>query len=84
MNPSPQPSAKWLTLLQRLSSHLLPFLFLLIGIPLLTIVGFGLHAIYAQGYALPFFAFITLLTIIAGLCMLPVTGMNMIDNYGSS
>ena len=67
MNPSPQPSAKWLTLLQRLSSHLLPFLFLLIGIPLLTIVGFGLHAIYAQGYALPFFAFITLLTIITGL-----------------
>lgn len=52
-------SSKLLTLLQRLSTKLVPFLLLLIGIPLLILLGFGVHAIYVQGYLLVFMVLIT-------------------------
>ena len=67
MTPKKPTRPNGLTLLQRLSSHLVPFLFLLIGIPLITLLGFGVYAIYVQGYLLAFFAFITVITAIAAL-----------------
>ncbi len=46
-------------------THFAPFLFLLAGIPLLTLLGFGLHTIYVQGHLLLFMALIAACTALA-------------------
>lgn len=63
----PKQPSKLFTLLQRLSTKLVPFLLLLMGIPLLVLLGFGVHAIYTQGYLLIFMAVITACSSIAAL-----------------
>lgn len=51
----------------RLSERIAPFLALLLGIPILVVVGFGIVSIYQEGYLLAFMLLITVLTFLAAL-----------------
>lgn len=51
----------------RLSERIAPFIALLIGIPILVVVGFGIVSIYREGYLLDLVLLITLLTFLAAI-----------------
>ncbi|MFZ1342903.1 GTPase family protein [Thiothrix eikelboomii] len=51
----------------RLSEQIAPFIALLIGIPILVVVGFGIVSIYREGYLLALVLLITLLTFLAAI-----------------
>lgn len=50
-----------------LSERIAPFIALLIGIPILVVIGFGVVSIYREGYLLAFTLLITLLTFLAAV-----------------
>lgn len=50
-----------------LSERIAPFIALMIGIPILVVVGFGIVSIYREGYLLAFVLLITLLTFLAAV-----------------
>lgn len=51
----------------RLSERIAPFIALLIGIPMLVVIGFGMVSIYREGYLLAFVLLITLLTFLVAI-----------------
>ncbi|MFZ1386309.1 MAG: dynamin family protein [Thiolinea sp.] len=53
----------------RLSERIAPFIALMIGIPIVVVVGFGIVSIYREGYLLPFVLLITVLTFLAAVPM---------------
>lgn len=56
-----------LSTLLRLSERIAPFIALLVGIPMLVVIGFGIVSIYQQGYLIPFMLLMTVLTFIAAV-----------------
>lgn len=51
----------------RLSERIAPFLALVVGIPLLVVLGFGIISIYREGYLLALVLLITVLTFVAAV-----------------